>query len=460
MSMKGYPTAWRAERALQAQPAIPRPSGDIGRIARDLGRIIGEIPRPANDNRAPGIPANDNERRTDNFGRRLPIPYLDALKLGWKLGDLLWEWIYGRQKDKNQTGYGECPAAYTLPARCVNGLCCGACGLACACSQNLASCPNDPPIVGFDTVIQQWHGLSAGGFVYLGHWWQFSGARWSGVRVDIPRQIPEKPWRRPEENPEARPDPVPPWENPWEQPVIPVPREWPQPPYPIIPKLDPNAPWRRTGPRPGENPWRDPRRAPLPRARPWRRPDPRRPSETPGIEVDPTPRGRPRIDPVVVRRKPPPARVREKKVPINSAGRRVLIRVIDGITEGKDFIEALEKSLPKDCQTGRNSPLQDKIAALFECSDQIDFCKAVEELVKNQVEDAIFGRAGSKLGKPTGRRMGRPVGPQAGPIDSPGGVPSKVRSSKDLAEYWKQLKPDEVAGDIARAVLDELGACD
>ena len=102
---------------------------------------------------------------------------------------------------------------------------------------------------------------------------------------------------------------------------------------------------------------------------------------------------------------------------------------INAATEVQDFLEAANKALPKDCQAkpkggdykkrkgkspagiGKPRP-QDILAALWNCWDEFDADKFVEEYINNQIEDFAFGNIGQFGAKAT-RGLGITTGLQS-----------------------------------------------
>lgn len=473
MSNKGYPTsAGSTGRALFG----PDPRGRIGRtiilIYDEMGRQTGRQgpnPRPAIDRGDWGKPS------VPGVKERLPIPripILEALKLGWYFGEKLHDWMYAKApRAANISCEIDCPANYLSGWNvCVFGSAGGVGCIPAVCASQLpAGLCDRPPIVGDGAIVEMNHWFGVG---WVRHQWEFSAPGWTGAPLQ------DAWYRKPNEIPEVDPPPAPPWENPEDIPVVPRPFEYPPPPYDIIPILNRQPrPNRETGPRPRprENVWDDPlperweRPGEQERPRPWSRP-----SERPGEKIDIVPRTQPvpmpKWEDATIRIRVPRGRgQREVKVRTNSRGIRIIRGIINTVTETKDVIDALEKSLPKECRPkptkggGGGVTPQAKLKALYDCFDKIDFCKAVGELVENQVKDLIYGQGAQRLGKPAARRMGRPVGPSAGPIDRP--IPGhnvkaqKSEAAKELEQLLKELDPGDVAADIAKAVLDEIGAC-
>lgn len=134
------------------------------------------------------------------------------------------------------------------------------------------------------------------------------------------------------------------------------------------------------------------------------------------------------------RQRRPPRRVRERKV---KAPDSVIHRIYGRVTEAEDFVDALYEAIPKDCKRRHNprkangaydKSLYAKYQTVLRCNNRLDMSKAVQNIIWNQVEDYVIGKA-SQLGtqwwaqqQPSG--TGSYVGPNTGPATGAGfGVP-------------------------------------
>ncbi len=81
----------------------------------------------------------------------------------------------------------------------------------------------------------------------------------------------------------------------------------------------------------------------------------------------------------------------EKKLIGQASG--ALKTVLNIVTESKDVVDALFKALPPKYRERGASP-QRKAAILWKHRDKIDPAVAIRELIKNQAEDAVYGRLG------------------------------------------------------------------
>lgn len=159
----------------------------------------------------------------------------------------------------------------------------------------------------------------------------------------------------------------------------------PRPPNPLeivpgLPYSPPVAPPVRPTTQPGGKP----------RVRPSGDPDlqPRG-----GEETSVGPRPRPRPDP----RRPPPRGDKERKVRSRVPGLiRVLREVAYAATEWGDLVDAIYDALPPEHRLkwkpdGPITP-QEKLLAIYRGFEHLDLNKALLNVLRNQVEDAVIGR--------------------------------------------------------------------
>lgn len=247
------------------------------------------------------------------------------------------------------------------------------------------------------------------------------------------------------------------------------------------PGLDPTYPWPELKPvweavpmphpmirpYPASNPWAQPQGLPLPMPipapAPWARPR-QKPEFMPGEHTysGPRPAPRPRNNPTVmvrgapspasqsgtnIRPRPPGPGVKERKMTIRIGGAAGWI--INGITEGIDFIDALHDALDENCkakpkwksgdrpgfgkprageQSGHwrtaaggarvygywqaSTPLE-RAEAVYKNIECLNLGKAFQNLLHEQLEDFAYGQLGRKLGQGASRGI-RPVGFQTG----------------------------------------------
>lgn len=174
----------------------------------------------------------------------------------------------------------------------------------------------------------------------------------------------------------------------------------------LLPLVSPN-PWRVPSERPefGRSPRARPRPGQRPQVSPW---SPRVPSSlpSPGATVPVSPPAvsyAPGQNPVAVppAGNQPPARAeRERKFRGNAATRFLLSWAVNGITESLDVVNAAYKAIPFElrkelwkAQRGKIST-KEKIQFVWENWDKIEGEDFVKELVKNQIEDFLIGKAG------------------------------------------------------------------
>lgn len=252
-------------------------------------------------------------------------------------------------------------------------------------------------------------------FGYVNDWWKrgVGADPWPSIAPDIftwPLEIPlhyEKPEFElpPELVPSVDPE------------LLPITQPVPTPaplPYPAIP-------WRR--PNPDRAPGFRPERGPVPLRLPRVGDRPR--------EVSLTPRGAVPLAPVGRNNR---LRGRERKFIANVPAASALGRIVNGITEAVDAIEAFHEALPpwaRNAYTrvpgtagGRGiakPPPHEMLRDIVEAVPQMDMSdfdewmeKSLINLAKNELVDRAFGRAGRALGRAS-RRFDRPVGLATGP---------------------------------------------
>lgn len=240
-----------------------------------------------------------------------------------------------------------------------------------------------------------------------------------------------KPWRRkrrptgPQPDPTREPQPKwgepmprrmpreirrePPDETGWPKPLNPPrtrpwPNDWPPFPAPIIvPAPRPivtDDPLPGVGPNPGTQPWPHPNPGPAPLPRPGIGlpfPAPQYPPQPPPgyqVKIDTKLRTSGRMRGMNPRSKP--GRVRpdkEMKVGVNAVGGAWALWVFNFITETKDALEAIEKALPCNKQPKGHRTIPAILDNLYKNWHLLDPSAAMSELILNQIEDAIIGRA-------------------------------------------------------------------
>lgn len=283
--------------------------------------------------------------------------------------------------------------------------------------------------------------------------------------TDWPIEVPDlagSPEPRPAINPETQPqyDPMnEPIKNPWLE---------PDPfPYELVPYREPN-PDRS----PVEQPWRGP--LPPVRIRPDERTDPRRrPDVRPDqkgdrdtrieTRTDPRTRLRPLTRIIDVPRTPPsrPGKnTRERKYRAGLTG--TLRVVVNAITESRDFIEALWKALPKDKRSrpekGRRKVfVQQMLKDLYDNWLDLDLPRAVKEVIANELQDRLYGKAGQLSAKGVQRAAEegyyqRPVGVQAGDRYRPRVPPPKGDLFDQANQFFDDNLPRYSFRDVQKAV--------
>lgn len=231
-----------------------------------------------------------------------------------------------------------------------------------------------------------------------------------------PREIPEidlppgvDDWQKPIQNPEAEKPPLPydliPYrqQNPWRSPVEQSSRG-----------NDIPQPWPGTRPKP------DPFRLPRPAVDPVLIPSDGAPG--PDINVDPNSPGRIAVSPPTPHiRKPPGKHTKEKKLIIAAKNGATMI-IYNGVTETRDFIKALWEGLPlkhrrlppgyilrggeKNRKFGDHGRLkkptptpQDMAWDIYKGLDHMDWDKALDNVVINELLDRFYGKLGRASAK-------------------------------------------------------------
>jgi len=91
----------------------------------------------------------------------------------------------------------------------------------------------------------------------------------------------------------------------------------------------------------------------------------------------------------------------------------MMIRALSSATEARDFIDALYQALPSDYRPRFNGTKyeklkvsdREKMQALISHGDHIDLVKAIENLLYENFEDAVYGKIG-KVGGDVSKRLG------------------------------------------------------
>lgn len=73
--------------------------------------------------------------------------------------------------------------------------------------------------------------------------------------------------------------------------------------------------------------------------------------------------------------------------------------MVNMLTEGLDFVDALYRSLPKECRRKFKPTPYDKAKAIYDCWDHLDLNKAVQNFLNNEIEDFIYGQVGQATKK-------------------------------------------------------------
>ena len=396
-----YPVAYRS--------AVAREQGPAGVPFKGVGDFGGGFQKPppaANDNwRPPPLPANDNIPKQVGKAvayqagkfvlRRLAprlIPYL-----GWGLTALdIAEFLYHHYHHNSaikatadsyvpywnlEADCGDHGGTSQWGERSQYNLVCG--------TKSFISASNNNPASGIGTVLRSgvswkqqihWTASTFGFGFCTGGWPSQYWATPSSLAAAHPMQLPRRPYfiadnRTP--NPDPRTDPM-------STPVNhPEPRPNPKQRPIRVPRV-PINPWR--------NPVEQPQRGPVPVVSPGQ-----------GTRVVTTPRGvvHEAVPPV---RQPPKSGDKEVKLKTNIP-HGVIRRVIDTVTEWKDLVDAIYGALPSQLRgqlywQGLASTPEERALSIYLYWEQINWTIALQNIVENEIEDAIVGGIG-KLARKT-----------------------------------------------------------
>lgn len=200
----------------------------------------------------------------------------------------------------------------------------------------------------------------------------------------VQQSAPPAGWR-PEQSPQFLPVydtppgvDYPPWIDPMGAPINKPAPDWPALPRWAKPLIKPEA---------EPNPATDPQVGP----EPARRVDP---NTGPTIVIEPGQQTR--ANPGKLSKPArPPKYTRERKAVIAVGG--VVRKLVNGVTETKDLIDALWKALPKDCK-GHSGTLQSRMWDLYKCWSRIDIPNAIWNVISNEAQDRFYGKIG-QLGR-------------------------------------------------------------
>jgi hypothetical protein len=217
----------------------------------------------------------------------------------------------------------------------------------------------------------------------------------------------------------------------WDHPMVPLVNPMIDPfSLPILkPVVDvPPLPYRDL-PNRRENPWRNPQEQPqrgpvrevAPVTDPWLAPS----APTVSIDGDGNVDVRPGGDHQFQR---PGRNTKEKKTRVSTAGTAIRV-VFDAVSEVRDFVQALWDALPRDKQTRvrqvpkskryygvryQHPTLQQMLADLYNGLDDVDWNKAFDNVMENEIKDRAYGKLGRVSGQ-AGAALGKPVGVGLGP---------------------------------------------
>ena len=94
--------------------------------------------------------------------------------------------------------------------------------------------------------------------------------------------------------------------------------------------------------------------------------------------------------------KPPKRGEKERKASVTRGAQNVL-RVVENLTEAQDMLDAFYYALPKEYRPRGATPLQ-RDMLLLQYYEQVDLNKAIENVIKQQVGDMVFGMLGKGYG--------------------------------------------------------------
>lgn len=145
---------------------------------------------------------------------------------------------------------------------------------------------------------------------------------------------------------------------------------------------------------------------------------------------------------------PPGPGVKERKIRIGLTGGPA--RIVNVITEGRDFVQALWKALPKKFRSkpkkGRKTlTVQQMLRDIYDHLNDIDLADAVLNVIENEIQDRFYGKAGQKYRDAARANpyWERPVGYQFG---------DRYRPNPDVHKF----KDDDIFQQIDRAIRERL----
>lgn len=445
-----YPTAYRSGRAVEQRlntgSPVPKPSPSTGggTPANDNSRPQ----TPANDNQRPGKPANDNVPASQ---RGKPLSVGDVYRilrplLRFGLRRVLWPLdlldimarVLQASSQPNSEFLGNNYNGWTQSCGLGGGM------------ANRGLCGNNLTMTNADLAAYaggSWNATTQRwiiGFLDKIHPWPpspLTHKRFNATRVMSKPSLGERHYILPSFRGELLPTP---WQPPLPRPLDPfVPPMQPDPdpnderlPTGVTGALKVPSRFSRT-----ERSFSGYGRVPFV-VRPWSpgivitiNPDgvikPKPPKGVNEPVTDPKEQPLIRISPRHEHKKP--ERIKEQKRVTSRATFSAINRGIGQLTEAADLIEVMYKSLPEKIQKReraktrayykkhnslfktRDPSLRRKAQVLSKHWKEMRNDELLKEFIKNELQDAFFGRIGRKAGE-AGRAMGRPVGVGAGPI--------------------------------------------
>lgn len=175
-----------------------------------------------------------------------------------------------------------------------------------------------------------------------------------------------------------------------------------------------------------------------------------------GYGQAPAPAPRQAADSSGHRYRPPRERERERKW----TGSKGVLGIVNAVSEGVDFVEALYEGLPEKLrhkirrELGHKPTPYDMAVAIAKHLNDLDLGDALEAIIKNQIEDRIYGGIGQQVAKANKRvfaHRGIPVGATAGPVDTAFAKNVHEHNKRQKAQERKKARDAKKAGRNTRA---------
>lgn len=111
--------------------------------------------------------------------------------------------------------------------------------------------------------------------------------------------------------------------------------------------------------------------------------------------------------PPLHRHDPPGPEVHERKFKAYGMG-GVLRKAVEAAFEGVELLESIHAALPDELQAPFGSTAAEKFEAIYENYREVDGCQALENIVNDWFEDAMYGRLG-RAAQLEARKVGRSI---------------------------------------------------